>query len=162
VDEPYLQGLPRPDQLFFYIFQGANVGDALLRSTAWLKWRIINIGDPLYRPFPNGFARLTPAGYDTPYLAVAPRYGAGQTSLRVHFHLPAHAPPGGTPLTFKSDHPELISAPEPLAIAESWNTVIFPIVARPVTAETNVRITVSGGGVTKTNTIVLYPVPAKP
>ena len=162
VAEPYLQGLPRPDQVFLYLFQGANVGDALLRGTPWLKWMIINIGDPLYRPFPKGIARLSSAAYDSPYLAVAPRYAVGQTSLRVHFHLANHALPGGTPLVFKSDHPELISAPEPLAIAESWNTIIFPIVARPVSAETNVRITVSGAGVTKTNTIVLYPVPAKP
>jgi hypothetical protein len=31
--------------------EGANVGDAFLRNTLWLKWMIINIGDPLYRPF---------------------------------------------------------------------------------------------------------------
>src|SRR5882762_9470689 len=54
VAEPFLTGLPHPDQFFLYLFQGANVGDALLRSTQWLKWMILNIGDPLYRPFPRG------------------------------------------------------------------------------------------------------------
>jgi hypothetical protein len=34
--------------------QGAVLGDALLRNTMPVKWRIIHIGDPLYRPFPKG------------------------------------------------------------------------------------------------------------
>ncbi|HWU36786.1 MAG TPA: TIGR03790 family protein, partial [Candidatus Acidoferrum sp.] len=45
--EPYLEGLPHPDQVFLYLFQGANVGDAFLRGTRWLKWMILNLGDPL-------------------------------------------------------------------------------------------------------------------
>ncbi|MCX6628255.1 MAG: TIGR03790 family protein [Candidatus Solibacter sp.] len=56
VGEPFLEGLTHPDQAFLYLFQGANVGDAVLRSTRWLKWMIVNIGDPLYRPFPQGIA----------------------------------------------------------------------------------------------------------
>ena len=51
VDEPFLQGLPRPDGIIRNLLDGANVGDAFLRNTLWLKWMIINIGDPLYRPF---------------------------------------------------------------------------------------------------------------
>jgi uncharacterized protein (TIGR03790 family) len=51
VEEPFLQGLPRPDGIFYNLLVGANVGDAFLRNTLWLKWMIINIGDPLYRPF---------------------------------------------------------------------------------------------------------------
>ena len=51
VGEPFLQGLPRPDGVILNLFEGANVGDAFLRNTLWLKWMIINIGDPLYRPF---------------------------------------------------------------------------------------------------------------
>ncbi len=56
----YLEGLAHPDQAFLYLFQSANAGDAV-RSTRWLKWMILNIGDPLYRPFPQGFAALKPA-----------------------------------------------------------------------------------------------------
>ena len=53
VEEPFLQGLPRPDGIIYDLLVGANVGDAFLRNTLWLKWMIINIGDPLYRPFPK-------------------------------------------------------------------------------------------------------------
>jgi uncharacterized protein (TIGR03790 family) len=56
VAEPFLEGLAHPDQVFLDLFQGANAGDAMLRSTRWLKWMILNIGDPLYRPFPQGIA----------------------------------------------------------------------------------------------------------
>jgi uncharacterized protein (TIGR03790 family) len=54
IDEPYLPGLLRPGGTFRDLFQGANVGDAFLRNTRFLKWMIIYLGDPLYRPFPKG------------------------------------------------------------------------------------------------------------
>ncbi len=54
--EPYLDALVRPDGVVLDLFQGANVGDAFLRNTAYLKWMILNIGDPLYTPFPRGRA----------------------------------------------------------------------------------------------------------
>ena len=43
VTEPFLEGLVHPDQIFYYLFQGANVGDAVLRGTRWLKWMIMNL-----------------------------------------------------------------------------------------------------------------------
>ncbi len=54
VEEPGLSGLVHPSGTFRDLFQGANVGDAFLRNTAFLKWEILYIGDPLYRPFPQG------------------------------------------------------------------------------------------------------------
>ena len=51
IGEPYLPGLPHPDGIVHDLLVGANVGDAFLRNTEWLHWMIINIGDPLYRPF---------------------------------------------------------------------------------------------------------------
>jgi uncharacterized protein (TIGR03790 family) len=48
--EPDLEGLPHVDGIVHDLLSGASVGDAFLRSTTWLKWMIINIGDPLYRP----------------------------------------------------------------------------------------------------------------
>ena len=54
VDEPYLTGLPHPAGIFRNLFEGASVGDAFLRNTSMLNWQIINIGDPLYTPFPGG------------------------------------------------------------------------------------------------------------
>jgi uncharacterized protein (TIGR03790 family) len=53
VTEPYLQGLLRPGGTFRDLFQGANVGDAFLRNTRWLRWMTLYFGDPLYRPFPK-------------------------------------------------------------------------------------------------------------
>ncbi len=50
LDEPTLDGLPHVDGLVHDLLAGANVGDAFLRNIAWLKWMIVNIGDPLYRP----------------------------------------------------------------------------------------------------------------
>src|SRR5439155_9254431 len=41
VAEPYT-GLPHADGVFRNLFEGANVADAFLRNTAWLKWTIIN------------------------------------------------------------------------------------------------------------------------
>jgi uncharacterized protein (TIGR03790 family) len=54
VEEPYLEGLPHADGALRNLFEGMNVGDAIFRNTAWIRWVIINIGDPLYRPFPGG------------------------------------------------------------------------------------------------------------
>ncbi|MGH9602591.1 MAG: TIGR03790 family protein [Terriglobales bacterium] len=54
ITEPDLFGLPHPDGVFRNLLEGANVGDAFLRNTLWLRWMILNIGDPLYRPFPGG------------------------------------------------------------------------------------------------------------
>lgn len=54
VGEPYVEGLPRYDGLFRNLFEGSNVGDALLRNTTPLRWMVINLGDPLYRPFRGG------------------------------------------------------------------------------------------------------------
>ncbi len=54
ITEPDLFGLPHPDGVFRNLIEGANVGDAFLRNTRWLRWMILYIGDPLYRPFPGG------------------------------------------------------------------------------------------------------------
>ena len=54
VGEPYLEGLPHADGALRNLLEGMNVGDAIFRNTEWIRWMIINIGDPLYRPFPGG------------------------------------------------------------------------------------------------------------
>ncbi len=54
ITEPDLFGLPHPDGVFRNLLEGANVGDAFLRNTLWVRWMILYIGDPLYRPFPGG------------------------------------------------------------------------------------------------------------
>jgi hypothetical protein len=57
---PYLEALPRPSGVFHDLLAGANVGDAFLRNTRFLKWRIIIIGEPLYTPFPGGKRNIRP------------------------------------------------------------------------------------------------------
>ena len=54
VAEPLLDALPHPDGILRNLLEGANVADAFLRNTAYLRWMIMNIGDPLYTPFPGG------------------------------------------------------------------------------------------------------------
>lgn len=61
IDEPLLSGLVRPGGTFRDLFQGANVGDAFLRNTRYLKWMIVYLGDPLYRPFPKGVGKFAEA-----------------------------------------------------------------------------------------------------
>lgn len=51
IDEPQAPLFFKFDGIFRNLFEGANVGDAVLRNTPALKWRLVNIGDPLYRPF---------------------------------------------------------------------------------------------------------------
>jgi len=51
IDEPFLEGLPRPATILNALLGDATVGDAFLRGTLWLRWQIVNVGDPLYRPF---------------------------------------------------------------------------------------------------------------
>lgn len=59
VSEPLLPNLTQPDGMLHDLFTGANAGDAFLRNTRLLKWRVVNVGDPLYRPFPVGRTSLT-------------------------------------------------------------------------------------------------------
>jgi len=51
VSEPLLGMIPHLDGFFKDVLAGANVGDAMLRHTSTLNWMIVNVGDPLYRPF---------------------------------------------------------------------------------------------------------------
>jgi uncharacterized protein (TIGR03790 family) len=53
VEEPFVRLFPKTDQVLRYLLQGANVGDAFLRSSLFKDWQFINLGDPLYRPFPQ-------------------------------------------------------------------------------------------------------------
>lgn len=54
VNEPYVAGMPEYDQLFLYLLQGASFGEAAYESTQISRWMMTFIGDPLYRPYPEG------------------------------------------------------------------------------------------------------------
>lgn len=49
--EPYLGAFPKADDFVEMILEGESVGQAYYETAAWLSWRMVLLGDPLYRPF---------------------------------------------------------------------------------------------------------------
>jgi hypothetical protein len=159
VAEPYLEGLPHPDQVFLYLFQGANVGDAFPRSTRFLKWMIINIGDPLYRPFAKGLAPFnTPGRYGT-FLALSPQGLIGGNPSTGIIGLSSPAPKGGTAVSLKADRDDLVSLPKTITIPENANAFQFAITTRVPAERTAVRISITISAATTSNTLMLLPLP---
>jgi uncharacterized protein (TIGR03790 family) len=57
VDEPYVEAFPVPEIFFALLVDGyLTLAECYAASTPWLSWRMVLIGDPLYRPFANGKA----------------------------------------------------------------------------------------------------------
>jgi uncharacterized protein (TIGR03790 family) len=156
VTEPYLDGLVHPDQIFYYLFQGANAGDAVLRGTRWLKWMLINVGDPLYRPFPQGAGPYGSTIYHESWLGLNPTMLVGSGNSLGTLSLGENAEKA-VPVAFKSTNPELITLPPSSTIPATGNGARFQIVAKTVKEPTNVRITVTVGNEILTNTLSLYP-----
>jgi hypothetical protein len=54
VSEPYLTAFPLPDVFFPLLMSGKlTLLETYFRSTPYISWRLIVIGDPLYTPFKN-------------------------------------------------------------------------------------------------------------
>ena len=52
VDEPYAQAFPVPEIFFALLVDGyLTLAECYAASTPWLSWRMVLVGDPLYRPF---------------------------------------------------------------------------------------------------------------
>jgi uncharacterized protein (TIGR03790 family) len=52
VDEPYLQAFPPPELFFGLLVEGRRtLAEVYSASQPFLSWRMVLIGDPLYRPF---------------------------------------------------------------------------------------------------------------
>ena len=52
VKEPYLQSFPLPDVFFPLLMTGQHpLIEVYYRTTPYLSWRQVLIGDPLYTPF---------------------------------------------------------------------------------------------------------------
>jgi uncharacterized protein (TIGR03790 family) len=52
VDEPYVQAFPVPEVFFGLLVDGyLTLAECYAASTPWLSWRMVLVGDPLYRPF---------------------------------------------------------------------------------------------------------------
>jgi uncharacterized protein (TIGR03790 family) len=154
--EPFLEGLVHPDQIFLYLFQGANVGDAVLRGTRWLKWMIMNFGDPLYTPFPGGVGPFKSASYHGSWFGIAPNEMVGSGTTTGAFML---SETEGKQITVsaKSSNPELVTLPPDATMTIPGKPVRFPIVAKAVKEPTGVTISVKAGAETMTNVLMLYP-----
>ena len=124
VAEPYLEGLVRPGGTFRDLFQGANVGDAFLRNTRWLKWMVLYLGDPLYRPFPNGLAPLNPPPPQAS-LGLAPRYVVNGGTATGTVTLAVAAPAGGTVVALTSGNVGLVELPTSVTVAAGQRSATF-------------------------------------
>jgi uncharacterized protein (TIGR03790 family) len=51
VDEPYLHSFPEPRAFFAELFNGSSLVEAYYRTKPFNSWRLVLIGDPLYKPF---------------------------------------------------------------------------------------------------------------
>ena len=57
VGEPYLRSFPLPRLFFAYLSQGRNLVESYFFSLPVLSWKMVLIGDPLYRPCRDGVLR---------------------------------------------------------------------------------------------------------
>ncbi|HEX8922798.1 MAG TPA: TIGR03790 family protein, partial [Pyrinomonadaceae bacterium] len=157
IDEPYLGGVAHPDGVFRNLFEGANVGDALLRNTEYLKWMIVNVGDPLYRPFPGGRAPFNSTNTAQARLALNPLpVGGGSPSLAT-LTLPAPAASGGAQVTLASNNPSVASVPSIITVPAGATQASFNINTSPVSGELVARITASYPGGAISNTLIIQP-----
>ncbi len=153
--EPFLDNLPHPDQAFLYLFHGANVGDALLRSERLLKWNILNIGDPLYCPFPNSptmAARVRPPAV----LALLPQTALGDSTSSAVI---AVSTPAREELNFAvaADNHDLLSVPPTVAIATGRDAAKFAISTHRVESEPAlVRVRARANGYEVSNTLIVF------
>jgi hypothetical protein len=107
-----------------YVLQGANVGDALLRSERLVKWNIWNIGDPLYRPFgkrPELAAKLRPAVV----FALLPQTALAGTESGAGIALEAHT--GDVTFALTADRADLLKMPAMVTVPAAREGVRFVI-----------------------------------
>jgi uncharacterized protein (TIGR03790 family) len=124
VNEPLLAGLVRPGGTFRDLFQGANLGDAFLRNTRWLKWVILYLGDPLYTPFPNGLPNFNPPPPQAS-LGFSPRYVLNGDTSTGTVTLAQPAPPGGTTVPLSSSWSALVQVPPSVTVPQGQRTATF-------------------------------------
>jgi uncharacterized protein (TIGR03790 family) len=158
ISEPFLEGLAHPDGVFRNLLEGANIGDAFLRNTAYLKWMVIQIGDPLYRPFAGGVAPFnSPEGAPEMSLSLDPLLVSGGADVTAMLVLPAPAPAGGTHFTLGSGDTSAAQPPANLSIPAGASVGTFVVSTRDVEDYTPVRITATFGGGFVANTLTVAP-----
>jgi uncharacterized protein (TIGR03790 family) len=158
VDEPYLEGLPRPAGVYRNLLEGANAGDAFLRNTRWLKWTIINIGDPLYRPFAVGGQAPFNPPQPLPSFAIAAHAGiVGGTSTTGTVTLAAAAPQGGISVTLSTNSPTFVALPANVIVPAGSRAASFAIGTQAVTDLLSSTLTATFSSTTLNNSMMLFP-----
>ncbi len=159
VTEPYTAGIVKP-AVARNLLEGANVGDAFLRNTHWLKWMTVNVGDPLYQPFPGGVAP-----YNAPMTSNSMAISLNQATFRqyvggvpvaVNISLAAPAPSGGLTLALSTNMAG-VNFPASATIPAGQSSVITAGSTSAVTAEADVQLTATAGAISATNTISVFP-----
>jgi uncharacterized protein (TIGR03790 family) len=159
VTEPFTAGIVKP-AVIRNLFEGANVGDAFLRNTHWLKWMTVNVGDPLYQPFPGGVAPFNPPGGANSMPAFINqstfRQYVGGNPVAVSISVATPAPSTG--LTFAlSTNMAGLNIPSSITIPSGQTSVIVAGSATTVTAEADVQLTATAGSISATNTLSVFP-----
>jgi len=120
----------------------------------WLKWTVMNMGDPLYRPFPGGFPYVTAPENS---LALVPRYLIGGKSSVGTITLAAPAPSSGITIALKSSLTTVATVQPSVTIAAGQTTASFPIATNVVAQDSPLYISAMFGTSTLTNTLVPRP-----
>jgi hypothetical protein len=155
VAEPYLQGLAQPDGVFLNLLEGSNLGDAFFRNERWLKWMILNIGDPLYLPFPGGLPPFSGPNPQTS-LVLNPQFVVGPSPSTGTVHLAAPAPAGGTVVNLLSSKTLVATVPASVTVPEGATDANFSISTAPQKSNAFLFISASGG-ITQSNTLGVLP-----
>jgi hypothetical protein len=136
------------------LMEGANVGDAFLRNTRWIKWRLINVGDPLYQPYPN---KLPPfnTGDAANSLSFSARAVVPSTTVLGTIALSAPAPANGATVNLSVDQPG-VTVPPSVTIPGGASSANFVATTSTVTTATSVQV-IASGPVSVRNTITVYP-----
>ena len=154
VDEPNLQGLTRPGGTYRNLLEGASVGDAFLRNTRWLKWEIMFMGDPLYRPFGAGRAPFSPLQPVNSF-AASPQELVGGKAATGTITLNSPAPTGG--LVFTLSSAGSITVPASVKVPARSTSATFTITTQTVTQSVPAEITATTATIALSNTMTLDP-----
>jgi hypothetical protein len=137
------------------LLEGANVGDAFLRNTQWLKWMIINVGDPLYTPFKASLPPFNSAF--NPYsLSLNPRdVVGGGTQVAGVVTLPSPASSTVTATLSSSNCPAL-PLPASVTISSGQKSGTFVVTTPSVAQEADCVVTASMNSTSVSNTVSLF------
>jgi len=156
VSEPLLPGLARPGGTMRNLLEGASVGDAFLRNTRWLKWAVINIGDPLYHPFGTGRTPFSPL-QAVNSISFSPQEVVGGKSSTGTIILSTPAPAGGLMFNLSAGG-GLNAIPQPtVTVPANATRATFTVTTPVVSNQAAAFVTATSSGPTLTATLTADP-----